>query len=194
MGERLHEGFCVCMNLHAWMRGTLRLQRQENEEQILKPFQKCAKSAKKVLCVRACVSWAEFDTEIRLPVSFSGCFSPACLCVFHPCLPWELKKKLCVTGDTRKELLSQHFSSVPQPEACQAERRLLHASTHTRPHAHTCTREVLESKLSIIQLHSLAMAPSRSCLFGFAAEKKRPFVPSLFKQRWKGDKTLLNSA
>lgn len=58
----------------------------------------------------------------------------------------------------------------------------LSAGVYRRPpsHTHTCAREVLESNLPIIQLHSAAMAPSRSCLFGFAAEKRNRI--SLFKR------------
>lgn len=68
---------------------------------------------------------------MRLSVPFALVTS---LCV-SPRLPWELKKNLTVTGDSRKELLSQRFSSLLQPEACQAERKRLRASS--KPHAHT---------------------------------------------------------
>lgn len=112
-----------------------------------------------------------------LPLA-SLCFTPAC--------PGSLKKKLTVTGDSRKELLSQQFSGVPQPEGCQAERRLLHASAHTEPHAHTCTREVLESNTLNYTITQSSNGPQQERVYLALLHKKKkkdktwPFVRSAF--------------
>lgn len=99
-----------------------------------------------------------------LPLA-SLCFTPAC--------PGSLKKKLTVTGDSRKELLSQQFSSVPQPEGCQAERRLLHASAHTEPHAQTCTREVLKSNTLNYTITQSSNGPQQERVYLALLHKKK---------------------
>lgn len=134
MGEWPHEGICVCLHLHAWMRRCSRQQRQGNWNKCGSCFKiKCAKISAKMFLP---VTWTEVAKKMRLSVPFSGCFCPRHIspCFTSAC-PGSLKKSLTVTGDSRKELLSQRFSSLLQPEACQAERKSLRASP--KPHAHT---------------------------------------------------------
>lgn len=175
MGERPYEGSCVCTHLHAWMRGCSRLQRQGNQNKRGGHFKiKRAKISGKTL-VQVTLTEAEI---YGLLWHFLDVLPWSCLSIFHPWMPRELKKNPSLTADSRKELLSQHFSSLPQTEACQPEHRLFHVSL--KPHA-----QVLGSNRPIIQLHRAAKAPQQEMFIWLCCRNTQP--SSVSKQRWKGD-------
>lgn len=175
----------------------MRLQRQEHQGERGGPFKiKHEKSAKKkknsILCVLSRIrprnkAFSVIFWLVFCPSYVSGCFTPAC--------PGSFKKKkaLTVTGDSRKELLPQRFSSVPRPAGLSAR-----AFTRVRTHRATCAHvrprgpRVQPLNYTITQSSNAPPPPlpppptnptSRSRLVGFAAQKCGFLFRRPFKQR-----------
>lgn len=164
----------LCLHASACMNARVFTAAQAaKSQQMWRPFQnKVQKSVEKLLC-----KWPEQKQKYGLLWQFLDVLPWSCLSIFHPCMPQELKKN-SLPADSRKELLSQHFSSLPQAEACQPEHRLFHVSP--KPHA-----QVLGSNRPIIQLHRAAKAPQQEMFIWLYCRKMQP--SSFSKQRWKGN-------
>lgn len=139
-------------------------------EQMWRPFQnKACKNQWKNSCAS--------DLNRSRNTVFCGNFWMFCLGhvspYFTPACPGSFKKN-SLTADRRKELLSQHLSSLPHADACQPEHRLFHMSP--KPHA-----QVLGSNRPIIQLHRAAKAPQQEMFIWLCCRKMQP--SSVSKQR-----------
>lgn len=88
---------------------------------------------------------------------------------FTPGCPWSLKKNPAVTGDSREELSAAGSAFLQCTSTRRLPGRAVFFNTCMRARTHT-HKGVLWSNLSIIQLHSPEIAPSRNCLFAFTRE------------------------
>lgn len=114
------------------------------------------------------------------------CLSSSCCTSLHISplgAPWELKKRAsCNRRQCRRtESCCLSVSPVHLSQKAASDSAAFHTSlsapAHTqRKHTHTYTIGVLQSNLSIIQLHSAQIAPSRNCLFAFCRRIIRPLL------------------
>lgn len=133
------------------MRGTLRLQRQGNQEKSEGPFKiKHAKSAKKS-CVCVCVCPGQNLTENRLLVSFCGCFFASRVCVcFTPACPGSFKKTHCNRRQEKGAAVSAFLQYLNQKPA----RLSTGFYTRLRTPSHMHTRALERSSSPTSQLYN----------------------------------------